>query len=227
MENDLEFTSNQSKLPQTTPQSRNELASKASDLISSQQTHISDMSTRFSNAVDDAKLHVLQEAALNDDKFISDFEKQLKEATIRLAEVEQEKASTERARVELARKNVEYEKELTETRRKLNEYQQTQDKWANKQKAREFHYNGVKNVMTCVGITEPMCIPLLYLLFPFALVFFLIKSVIIATFGNLLCGAVDANRPKAMKGFLWTVLAAFTLCIAAIAIWLILKYFIL
>lgn len=186
-----------------------------------------DLTTQFSKTVDDAKIKVLQEAALNDKKFIDDFEKQLKDATLKLAQVEQEKAEAEKARVELVKKNVEYEKELTETRRKLNEFQQMEDKWANKQKAREYHYNGVKNVMMCMGITEPMCIPLLYLLFPIALIFFLIKSIVTATFGNLLCGAVDKDRPKAMKGFLWTILALFTAAVLVAVIWLIYTNFIM
>ena len=172
-----------------------------------------DFSTAFSQHVDSAKLDVLEEAKHNDAKFVAEFKEKLKDATLKLAEVERSKAEAENAKAELARKNVEYEKELVDTKQKLNAFEQVENKWTNKQRAREYHYNGVKNVMQCIGITEPMCIPLLYVIFPIALVFFFIKCVIQATVGNLLCGAVNSDRPKAMRGFLWTILV-FTVLVA-------------
>lgn len=185
------------------------------------------LSTQFSENVDKAKQAVLAEATQNDAKFVDEFKQKLKAATLKLAEVEKSKAAAENAKAELAEKNVQYQKELVDTKQKLNEYQQIEDKWNNKQRSREFHYNGVKDVMLCIGIKNPMCIPLLYLLFPIALIFFLGKCCIQATFGNLLCGAIDSNRPKAMKGFLWTILVFFVLCILALGIYLALTYLIL
>lgn len=187
----------------------------------------SDFSTSFASAVDDAKLKVLEDAQKTDTKFVEDFKSKLKEATLKLAEVEKNKAEVYDAYVQLKQKNVEYEKELVQTKQKLNEYQQIEDKWNNKQRAREFHYNGVKDVMLCIGIKNPMCIVLLYLLFPIALIFFIIKSVVTATFGNLLCGAIDGNRPKAMQGFFWTILALFTLAVLAFVVWFVVTRFVL
>lgn len=187
-------------------------------------TQSTDMATGFARNVDAAKLHVLDQATKTDEKFVEDFKSKLKDATLKLAEVEQSKAEVEKSRAELAQKNVEYEKELVETQQKLNEYKQADDKWNNKERARQYHYNGVKDVMICIGIKNPMCIPLLYALFPIAFIFFLGKCTIQATFGNLLCGAVDSDRPKAMRGFLWTIMCLILVAAASIGIYMFLRY---
>lgn len=186
-----------------------------------------DFSTAFSQHVDSAKLDVLEEAKHNDAKFVEEFKEKLKDATLKLAEVERSKAEAENAKAELARKNVEYEKELVDTKQKLNAFEQVENKWTNKQRAREYHYNGVKSIMQCIGITEPMCIPLLYTIFPIALIFFFIKCIIQATVGNLLCGAVNSDRPKAMRGFLWTILVFTILAIIGLCGYFIVTKYIL
>lgn len=161
--------------------------------------------TEFTKAIDTAKINTVNEAYVNDKKFSGDFKEKLKEATLKLAEVEKQKA-------ELERQNVEFAQEILETQQKLNKQKQEEDKWINKQKARQYHYDGVKDIMICLGIKNPMCIPLLYFMFPFAFIFYLIKCIFRATIGNLLFGAVDENRPQSMKNFLW-ILLIFVVCL--------------
>lgn len=202
-----------------------ETKSESNTLI--QQATQQETPSEFSKHVDTAKLEVLKEATSTDNRFVEDFKKELKEATLKLAQVEKSKAEAENARAELQKKNVDYEKELVQTKQQLNVFQQAADKWQNKEKAREFHYNGVKDVMMCIGIKNPMCIPLLYLMFPIAFCFFIIKVVITATFGNLLCGAIDSDRPKAARGFLWTVLGIFVAALVAAAIYCFIRFVIM
>ena len=72
-----------------------------------------------------------------------------------------------------------------------------------------------------------MCIPLLYAMFPIAFCFFILKVVITATFGNLLCGAIDSDRPKAARGFLWTLLGFFVVACLAAAVYCFIRFVIL
>ena len=207
--------------PDTGVEKTNDLVTKSDEQVATYNPSTSDgIHTIFSEHVDRAKLDVLDDATRNDEKFKNEFKNELKEATLKLAQVERAKADAEKAKAELAEKNVQYEKELVETKQQLNIYQQAADSWDNKQKARQFHYDGVKDVMVCIGVKTPMCIPLLYALFPIALVFFLLKSFFVATFGNLACGAMDSDRPKAMKGFLWTLLVFFVILAIAACVWL-------
>ena len=169
--------------------------------------------TEFTKVIDDIKIQTVNNAAAEDVKFKQDFKDKLKEATLKLAEFERQKA-------ELEKQNVEFNQELLETQQKLNTYQQEEDKWDNRRKKRQYHYDGVKDIMLCIGIKNPMCIPVMYMLLPIAAVAFLAKALLIATFGNLLCGAVDSDRPKAMRGFLWTVLVFACMIILGVGIYL-------
>lgn len=226
--NDLVDESNKRE-PDTVVQQNSEpntLIQQNSNAVS-EQVYPNNNSTQFSRHVDDAKLDVLREATATDNRFVEDFKQELKEATLKLAQVEKSKAEAEDAKAQLEKKNIEYQQELVETKQQLNAYKQASDKWDNKQKAREFHYNGVKDVMTCIGIKNPMCIPLLYAMFPIAFCFFLLKVVVTATFGNLLCGAIDADRPKAARGFLWTILSLFVTALVGAAIYCFIMFVIL
>jgi hypothetical protein len=167
----------------------------------------------FTQAVDTAKLNVLQEASANDKKFIDDFKGKLKEATLKLAEVEREKANLEK-------QNVEYHQEILETKQLLNEQKQAEDKWTNKQRQREFHYAGVRPIMEFIGIKQPMNIALLYSLTLFLLPFFLFAKLWKGTIGALIVGAEDSDRPKAVRGFLYTLLAIFAVGIIALVTYL-------
>ena len=167
----------------------------------------------FTNAVDDAKINVLQEASANDKKFTDDFKDKLKEATLKLAEVEREKANLEK-------QNVEYHQEILETKQLLNEQKQAEDKWTRKQKQREFHYAGVRPILEFVGIKLPMSIVLLYSLTLLLLPFFLFAKLWKGTIGALIVGAEDSDRPKSVRGFLYTLLAIVAVGMIALAAYL-------
>ena len=159
--------------------------------------------TSFSKAVDTAKLNVLDNAQKNDQKFIQKVTDELKEAAVKLAEVE-------KAKGELEKQNVEYAKELLETQQKLNSQKQDEDKWKCKQKRREYHFDGVKPIMEFVGIKTPMNIFILYSLTVILVWFFLANKLLQGTIGALIAGASDTDRPKAAKAFMWTLLAVLT-----------------
>jgi len=162
--------------------------------------------TSFSKAVDTAKLNVLDKAQKNDTKFVQKITDELKEAAVKLAEVEKSKG-------ELEKQNVEYAKELLETQQKLNSQRQDEDKWKNKQKRREYHFDGVRPIMEFVGIKTPMNIFILYSLTLILVWFFLANKLLQGTIGSLIAGASDSDRPKAAKGFMWTLLGIFTLAV--------------
>lgn len=174
--------------------------------------------TSFSAAVDAAKIKVLNEAEANDPKFGTEIAQKLKDAAQKLIEVEKEKA-------ELEKQNITYHSELLLTQQKLNEHQQAENKWKNKEASRKFHYDGVAPILESVGIKTPMCLPILYILIAFILPFFLIGKFLKGTVGALISGASDADRPKEVKAFLWTLLAAMCLIVLVAAIYLGLKWF--
>lgn len=173
--------------------------------------------TDFSKAVDNAKIESLKNAAATDEKFVKDFTEQLKQATLKAAQVEEEKQ-------ELEKQNVKYAQELLETQQKLNEKAQKLNDWEKKQKRREYHYDGVKPIMEFVGIKEPMNLLLLYFLTSILVWFFLLSKLFKGTIGALIAGAETDNRPKAVKGFMWTLLAVIVLAVASSAIYLLLQW---
>lgn len=171
----------------------------------------------FTQAVDTAKITVLQDASANDKKFTDDFKDKLKEATLRLAEVEREKANLEK-------QNIEYHQEILETKQLLNEQKQAEDKWISKQKQREFHYAGVRPIMEFVGIKTPMNVALVYFLTMFILPFFLFAKFWKGTIGALIVGAEDSDRPQAVRAFLYTLLAIVAVGIIALVTYLVLGW---
>lgn len=171
----------------------------------------------FTEAVDRAKVTTLEQAAANDRKFNEDFIGKIKEATLKLAEVEKEKATLEK-------QNIEYRQELLDTQQRLNEQEQAANLWENRQKRREYHFAGVQPIMEFVGIKKPMNLFLLYFL-TFVLVwFFLLDKLFKGTIGALIAGASDSDRPKAVKGFIWTVIGIVFIAVAALGIFLVLKW---
>jgi len=106
----------------------------------------------------------------------------------------------------------------------LNEQKQAEDKWTNKQKQREFHYAGVRPIMEFVGIKTPMNIALLYFLTMFLLPFFLFAKLWKGTIGALIVGAEDSDRPKAVRGFLYTLLAVIAVGTIALVAYLVLGW---
>jgi hypothetical protein len=169
--------------------------------------------TSFTEAIDVAKIKTVEEASVNDEKFRKEFTEKLKDATIKLAEVEEEKAGLEK-------QNILYHQELLNTQQELNEQLQAENQWANKEKRREYHYNGVKPILMFVGIKEPMNIAILYILTSILIPFYLANKLIAGTIGALISGASDDNRPKAVKGFLFTLLAVTCAGLLAVMVYL-------
>ncbi len=170
-------------------------------------------SNSFTQAVDIAKVETLKGAAQTDEKFNKDFIEAIKDAALELANLEKEKAALEK-------QNIEYEQELLETQQKLNEQQQFTDLWENKQKRREYHYNGVQPIMEFVGIKKSMNVVLLYFLTFILIWFFLLDKVWKGTIGAMIAGASDSDRPKTVKGFIWTCLGIIFACSIALAVYL-------
>lgn len=182
-----------------------------------QEDEFSPISSEFAKRMDDVKVQVLENASNEDEKFVKTVKENLKDAAVKHTEVEQKKA-------EFVKQKVQFEQEKLETKQKENVHQQQEDKWANRQKRRQYHYDGVKPIMQFVGIETPMNLFILYFL-TFVLVwFFLISKLLKGTVGALIAGASDADRPKAVKGFLWTLLAIFTVIIIAMAVYLFLRW---
>lgn len=173
--------------------------------------------TDFTRTIDEAKIKAVQDAAATDDKFVKDFTEQLKQATLKSAQVEQEKQ-------DLEKQNVQYAQELLETQQKLNAATQQINEWDKKQKRRQYHFDGVKPIMKFVGIETPMNLFLLYALTSVLVWFFLINKLFKGTIGALIAGAEDSDRPKAVKGFLWTLIAVIAVLVIAVIILVILKW---
>lgn len=171
----------------------------------------------FTGKMDEVKLKILQDASAEDEKFVRTIKENVKNAAVANTEVEKE-------REEFARQSVQYEREKLSTKQQRNEIEAAEDKWANKEKRREFHYNGVKPIMEFVGIQKPMNLFLLYFLSFILVWFFLLSKLWRGTIGALIAGAEDANRPKTVKGFLWTLLAIIAVGIVSALVYLFLKW---
>lgn len=171
--------------------------------------------TEFSNVLNKAKVQVLQNASANNE-FVKKFEEQIKEAAIKSAQLEQEKQKLEK-------QNIEYAQDLLATQQKLNEQKQNVDKWENKRKSRQFHYDGVKSIMKFAKIDEPMHLIVLYLLTIILSPFYLLSKFIGGTFGALLCGVEDKSRGKGVKGLLWTLLGVVAIVIVGVSVFYLLK----
>lgn len=185
---------------------------RTAELHKSEITNVT-AKTSFTEAIDIAKIKTVEEASVNDEKFRKEFTEKLKDATIKLAEVEEEKAGLEK-------QNILYHQELLNTQQELNEQLQAENQWANKEKRREYHYNGVKPILMFVGIKEPMNIAILYILTSILIPFYLANKLIAGTIGALISGASDDNRPKAVKGFLFTLLAVTCAGLLAVIVYL-------
>lgn len=171
----------------------------------------------FTDRMDDVKLKILQDASASDEKFVKTIKDNVKEAAVVNTEVEREREA-------FAKQSVQYEREKLSTKQQKNTIEATEDKWANREKRREFHYNGVKPIMEFVGISKPMNLALLYFLSFILVWFFLLSKLWRGTIGALIAGAEDANRPKTVKGFLWTLLGLVSLGVLAALVYLFLKW---
>lgn len=171
----------------------------------------------FTERMDDVKLKILQDASISDERFVKTIKDNVKEAAVVNTEVEREREA-------FAKQSVQYEREKLSTKQQKNTIEATEDKWANREKRREFHYNGVKPIMEFVGISKPMNLLLLYFLTAVLIWFFLLAKLWRGTIGALIAGAEDANRPKTVKGLLWTLLAIIAVGIFSALAYLFLKW---
>jgi hypothetical protein len=175
-----------------------------------------DLNTEFAQKMDEVKQNVLVDASATDDNFVNAVKKNVKEAAVKLTEVEKEKANLQEQQVNL-------EQDKLTTKQNQEKHTQNADKWDDKRKKRQFHYDGVKPIMESVGIIEPMNLFFLYFLAAVLTPLFLIGKFCRGSFGALLAGANDKDRCKAAKGFLWTLLAVFALITVICLILLFLK----
>lgn len=176
-----------------------------------------EIQTQFSKQMDVVKENVLSQAAENDTNFVDTIKRNVKEAAVRLTEVEKDKA-------DLQGQQIKYESEKLSTKQIKNENEQKEDKWDNKRKRRQFHYDGVKPIMEFVGVKEPMNLVFLYFLTIILTPIYLVAKLIRGTFGALIAGASDSQRGKMAKGFLWTVLCVFVLITVVSIVYLFLKW---
>ena len=189
---------------------------EAMSMIKPQETSEIDLNTQFSKKMEDVKQNILVNASAEDDKFVETVKKNVKEAAVKLTEVEKGKAN-------LQQQKIEYESDKITTKQKQEEHTQHADKWEDKRKKRQYHYDGVKPIMEFVGIEQPMNLFFLYALAILLSPLFLIAKLCKGTFGALLAGANDKDRSKAAKGFLWTLLCVFSLLVLICVVYLFLK----
>lgn len=183
-------------------------------VIESKENKISNITqaTAFTNAIDSAKIETIKRASAEDDKFNEDFKAELKQAVLKSAQLEKEKQ-------ELEKKNIELQQNYVKTKSELETQIQSVNKWENKQKAREYHYNGLKDIMLFVHINNPMCIPLMYIFAALVSPIYLVWTLILAPLGTLIAGTKDQERPKLVKGAIYTIL-----CVALVAVIVLLFY---
>lgn len=162
----------------------------------------------FSQVVDAAKVNVVKQAASEDNKFVEDFKKELKAATLKSAQLEKEKQELEKQKIELEQSYILTKNELEEQKQKAN-------KWDNKERERTYHYNGLKNIMEFIHITSPMNVILMYILAVLVAPIYLFWTLILCPLGTLICGSPESNRPRLVKGAIYTLLVI-TLFIALI-----------
>lgn len=173
--------------------------------------------TKFGEAMETVKLNILQDASVHDEEFVKDVTDTAKSAALKNVKVEEKKADLEIQKVD-------YKSEVLSTEQERNAHLAAENKWDNKQKRRLYHYNGVKPIMTFVGINDPLNLVLLYALTVIIVPFFLVYKVVRGTIGAMIAGAVDQDRPKSVKGFLWTLIALFATLFVAAVVYLFLKW---
>lgn len=209
---EVEDTDN--NLPELDKGNRQVTIPESSDYL---QLHNLNADTGFTKAVDQAKVIITDKELNEEGETQKKFVGSMQDALIKLAELEKQKA-------ELENQNIEYHKELLSTQQLLNENRQKEEKWTNREKRRRYHFDGVKPVLSSVGITEPMNLVLLYILTSIITPFFLLGKLFRSTIGNMIAGADDQNRPKQVRGFLWTMIGVIFFLAAAIAVLFALKW---
>ena len=181
-----------------------------------QPVHQEFMGDRFAQSMENVKINVLADASVEDKNFVKDVKDNLKKAAIKHTEIEKDKAAYVEQRVKA-------ESEKLSKDQAKNKHEMAEDRWANKQKKRQYVYDGVKPIMKFVGIDEPMSV-LLTILFTVVLIgFFLVAKLLNGTVGILIDTVRNDKSDKAMKVIAWTVLIILMLFALFIAIYLFLK----
>lgn len=196
----------QSKSTELTPQ----VEAKTSTLTAPAETE-------FSKRMEVVKQNVLARASVEDTEFVKKVTETLKSAAVKNVEVEENKA-------ELEKQKVEFQSEILETGQEKNKHIAKENKWENKEKRRLYAYNGVKPVMLFVGVNEPLNLPMLVILTVILTPFFLLSKLLKGTIGALISGACDQDRPKAVKGFLWTLIGVIAVMAILVVIYFFLKW---
>lgn len=173
--------------------------------------------SKFVTVIDKIKRDIINDAQKNNPNFVQNVTNKVQNVIVKNLEVEEKLADFEKQKIELSGEKV-------DTAKQQNALTANENIWTNKEKCREYHYNGVKPIMKFVDIDEALNLPLLYFLTVVLFPFFLFAKFIKGTFGALLTGASDNSRSKAVKGFLWTILAIVILLIILAIIYLFLKW---
>lgn len=194
-----------------------ELTAQVEAQTSTPTTPTAPTETEFSKRMEVVKQDILAQASVEDTEFVKKVTETVKSAAIKNVEVEENKA-------ELEKQKVEFQSEILETSQAKNKHIAKENKWENKEKRRLYAYNGVKPIMTFVGINEPLNLTLLYFLTTFLLPFFLFAKLWKGTIGALVSGASDQDRPKAVKGFLWTLIGVIAVIAILMVVYLFLKW---
>ena len=155
--------------------------------------------TAFTQMMDEAKMNIMREASAEDQKFIDALKSEIKQAGLKSAQLEKEKQ-------ELEIENIALEQNYIQTKNELESQKQKVNKWENKQKARQYHYEGLKDIMLFIHINNPMCIPLMYLFAIIISPIYILWTVLLCPLGTLIAGTKDNERPKLVKGAIYTIL---------------------
>lgn len=214
VEKDIEVISNTSQ--DVSKEVENKIMSTIDSLPSVEKTSFT-KNTSFDNMMEQVKQNTLLNASTDDADFVNKTKEALKSAVMKSAKVEENKADFENQKVT-------YASEKLNTAQQKNSYEAKENKWKNKEAKREYIYKGVKPLMTFVGIKEPMAIPLTIFLTLLIFPFYFFAILIRITFGTLLSGACDEDRPKSVKGFLWTLIAVIAILLITAIIYFFLKW---
>lgn len=192
----------------TNTTSNEEIKNKVTKELSENKIGNITQATKFSETLDNAKIEILKQASVEDKKFIEDLTQKIKEASLKAAQLEKEKQ-------ELENKNIELQKSFIDTKNELEKQIQNENKWSNREKKRQYHYNGLKDIMEFVHINNPMCIPLMYVIALLVAPIYLVWTLILCPLGTLIGGTKENQRPKLVKGAVYTLLLiTLVICVA-------------
>lgn len=153
--------------------------------------------SNFTEALEQAKVNVAKQVTVEG----SDTAEKVKDV---IADTVVASTKLEQKRVDIESDKIELQKDLLSTRKMQERYAKRQAKYEHLRQKRTYHFEGLKTILTRVGISEPTNIYLMYfiavVILPFALLGMLFKG----TIGNLLSGLNPDERAKRVKAFLIT-----------------------